>query len=49
MNPMTGHASSHADSSTSPARLVVSWAIVLIPLAYGVYMTLTEAVALFTA
>ena len=40
---------SHADSSTSPARVVLSWALVAIPLAYGVYMTLMEAVALFTA
>jgi hypothetical protein len=45
MNAMT----SHVDSSTSPVRLVLSWAIVTIPLAYGVYMTLMEAIALFTA
>ncbi len=45
MTVMTGH----ADSSTGPVRLVLSWAIVTIPLAYGVYMTLLEAIALFTA
>jgi hypothetical protein len=38
-----------AETATSPVQLALSWAIVSIPLAYGVYMTLMEAVALFTA
>jgi hypothetical protein len=36
-------------STTTPARLALSWTLVGVPLAYGVYMTLLEAVALFTA
>jgi hypothetical protein len=43
---MTSH---QAESATSPVRLALSWAVVGVPLAYGVYMTLMEAIALFTA
>jgi hypothetical protein len=34
-------------SSTLPIRIALAWALVGIPLAYGVFMTLLEAVALF--
>jgi hypothetical protein len=37
------------NAATSPMRLALSWVLVGVPLAYGVYMTLLEAVALFTA
>jgi hypothetical protein len=36
-------------NTTSPAVMALCWALVGIPLAYGVYMTLLEAVALFSA
>jgi hypothetical protein len=32
----------------SKARLTVVWALVAVPLAYGVFQTLTRAAALFT-
>ena len=35
-------------SSSSTVLVVVLWALVLIPLAWGVYKTLTGVVALFT-
>ena len=35
-------------SSTLQVRIAIAWALVGIPLAYGVYNTLLEAVALFT-
>jgi hypothetical protein len=35
-------------SSSSTALVVVLWALVLIPLLWGVYQTLTAVVALFT-
>ena len=35
-------------SSSSSVLVVVLWALVLIPLAWGVYQTLTGVVALFT-
>jgi hypothetical protein len=35
-------------SSSSTVLVVVLWALVLIPLAWGVYQTLTGVVALFT-
>ena len=35
--------------TTSPVRLALSWALVGIPLLYGVWMTLQTAAALFTA
>jgi hypothetical protein len=35
-------------SSSSMAPVVVLWALVLIPLLWGVYQTLTGVVALFT-
>jgi hypothetical protein len=35
-------------SSSSAVLVVVLWALVLIPLAWGVYQTLTAVVALFT-
>jgi hypothetical protein len=35
-------------SSSSTILVVVLWALVLIPLAWGVYQTLTGVVALFT-
>jgi hypothetical protein len=35
-------------SSSSMALIVVLWALVLIPLLWGVYQTLTGVVALFT-
>jgi hypothetical protein len=36
-------------TTTSPARIALSWVLVGIPLVYGVYNTLLEAAALFTA
>ena len=35
-------------TTTSPARLGLSWALVGIPLLYGVWMTLETAFALFS-
>ncbi len=35
-------------STSSPITLALSWTLVGVPLLYGVYMTLLEAVALFT-
>ena len=35
-------------SSSSMVPVIVLWALVLIPLAWGVYQTLTGVVALFT-
>lgn len=35
-------------TTTVPARIAIAWALVGIPLAYGVYNTLLEAAALFT-
>jgi hypothetical protein len=34
--------------TSSPVVLALSWALVGVPLLYGVYMTLLEAIALFT-
>nr|MBA2464711.1 MFS transporter [Nocardioidaceae bacterium] len=34
-------------TSTSPALLVIGWAVVGIPLAYGVWQTLVKTVSLF--
>ena len=39
---------SGGQTSSSTVLLVVLWALVLIPLAWGVYQTLTGVVALFT-
>jgi hypothetical protein len=36
-------------TATLPVRIAIAWALVGIPLAYGVYNTLLEAAALFTA
>lgn len=36
-------------TTTRPGKVALSWALVGIPLAYGVYNTLLEALALFTA
>ena len=40
---------STAQSSVTPStgRLVIAWALVGVPLAYGVYETLTRVAALF--
>jgi hypothetical protein len=38
-----------SNTTTSPIVLALAWTLVGIPLAYGVYMTLLEAVALFAA
>ena len=40
---------SSAQSSVTPStgRLVIAWALVGVPLAYGVYETLTRVAALF--
>jgi hypothetical protein len=40
--------SGRQSSSSSTVLVVVLWALVLIPLAWGVYQTLTGVVALFT-
>lgn len=37
----------HATVNTSPGKLAVGWALVGVPLAYGVYETLTRVAALF--
>ena len=39
---------SRGQTSSSTVLLLVLWALVLIPLAWGVYQTLTGVVALFT-
>lgn len=31
------------------ARIIAAWTVVTIPLAYGVFQTITRAVALFTS
>jgi hypothetical protein len=36
------------DVTTTPIAVALAWALVGVPLAYGVYMTFLEAVALFT-
>ena len=41
--------SERPERSTSNARLVVSWAIVVIPLGYGLYETLVKVANLFTS
>jgi hypothetical protein len=46
MNAMSHSTSSTA--TTSPARLGLSWALVGIPLLYGVWKTLETAFALFS-
>ncbi len=46
MNTMTQPTTS--TTTTSPVMLVVAWALVGIPLLYGVWMTLQTAAALFT-
>jgi hypothetical protein len=46
MNAMS-HSTTHTET-TSPVRLALSWALVGIPLLYGVWMTLQTAAALFT-
>jgi hypothetical protein len=33
---------------TAKAKLTVVWALVAVPLAYGIFQTLTRAAALFT-
>jgi hypothetical protein len=38
-----------SEPTTSPIVVALAWVLVGIPLAYGVYMTLLEAVSLFTA
>jgi len=40
---------SGSQASSSTALVVVLWALVLIPLLWGVYQTLTGVVALFAA
>ena len=35
-------------STTSPALVALAWALVGIPLAYGIWQTLVKASALFT-
>jgi hypothetical protein len=37
----------HAPVKASTGRLAVAWALVGVPLAYGVYETLTRVAALF--
>ncbi len=37
-----------SETTTNPIALALSWALVGIPLLYGVYMTLLEAAALFS-
>ena len=34
-------------TTTSPVRIALSWALVAIPLLYGLYETLLDTVALF--
>jgi hypothetical protein len=46
MNAMSH--TTHATNTTSPIRVALSWALVGIPLLYGVWMTLQTAAALFT-
>jgi hypothetical protein len=38
-----------SDTTSSPIVVALCWTLVGIPLAYGVYMTVLEAVGLFTA
>ena len=47
MNAMSQHTST-ATETTSPILLALSWALVGVPLLYGVWMTLQTAAALFT-
>ena len=37
----------HTTVNTSPGKLAVGWALVGVPLAYGVYETLTRVATLF--
>ena len=41
--------SERPEQSTSSARLVVSWVIVVTPLCYGLYETLVKVANLFTS
>ncbi|MBX7443748.1 MULTISPECIES: hypothetical protein [unclassified Arthrobacter] len=41
------HNGQHATVNTAPGKLAVGWALVGVPLAYGVYETLTRVAALF--
>ena len=36
-----------APAKVSPGKLAVAWALVGVPLAYGIYQTLTRVAALF--
>jgi hypothetical protein len=47
MNAMS-HPTTDTTTTTSPALLALAWALVGIPLLYGVWMTLQTAAALFT-
>ena len=40
-------AAEHSPAKPSTGRLAVAWALVGVPLAYGVYETLTRVTALF--
>jgi hypothetical protein len=44
----SGSRGSAGQTSSSTALVVVLWAIVLIPLLWGIYQTLTGVVALFS-
>jgi len=44
----TSTGTSDASSSSMAARLAISWAVVGVPLAYGIYETVKKTAALFT-
>ena len=44
----TDDTTTNTTSTTSPALVALAWALVGIPLAYGLWQTLVKASALFT-
>jgi hypothetical protein len=48
MTAMSESTPNAAEDRTSTTRVVISWAIVTIPLLYGLYETLLDAAGLFT-
>ncbi|MEE2524638.1 hypothetical protein V1639_00840 [Pseudarthrobacter sp. J75] len=43
----TPHSSGNVPVNASTGKLAIGWALVGVPLAYGIYQTLTKVAALF--
>jgi MFS family permease len=48
MQSFTANVGANSAAASSPAVLVLAWAVVVIPLIWGVYVTLSKAAALFS-